>query len=175
MRLGYAERRSGKVGLLLAWVVLAVAPSACVDGLSFQEDSGSGGKNLAGAPDDSGASAGENSGGGPSGGQGTAGNEAGGGPGSGSATSDSGGSDSDGSDSGGSGSGASPGSGGTPDPGVNGKPGGALVSLGAKMTSSNYLLVLTIGEAPGGNGESGVLVSENYRLRAGLLGTTEGE
>jgi|GEM_PF-6211632 len=167
-----ASRSRGS--LFLGLMLAAVLPTACVEGLTFTDDSGSGGKNLAGSPDDSGASAGENSGGtnGPSGGESATGGGGGaGGSGGGSGASDAGGANG----SGASGSGAAPGSGGSVDPGVNGRPGGALVSLGARMKSPNYVLVLTVGETPGGNGELGVLTSENFQLRAGLVATTEGD
>ncbi|MCA9598088.1 MAG: hypothetical protein KC776_32470 [Myxococcales bacterium] len=44
-----------------------------------------------------------------------------------------------------------------------------LVSGGTVMTSSNYRLILTTGQGPGGNG---VLKSTNYRLNGGFVGAT---
>jgi hypothetical protein len=148
-------------------VVLASLAGGCVDGVGFVDESELGGRpgnSQAGSPsegDDSG-SGGETSDDESEGGARSTGGRA---P-TGGANAPSGG---DGVGVGG--EGPDPGSGGTPDPGVNGKPGGALVSLGAKMASSNYTLILTIGETPGGNG---FLSSTNYRLRTGLIATTEG-
>ncbi len=44
-----------------------------------------------------------------------------------------------------------------------------LVSGGTVMNSTNYRLILTTGQGPGGNGVS---KSTNYRLNGGLVGAT---
>ncbi len=53
---------------------------------------------------------------------------------------------------------------------TGGYPGLAVVAGGNVMTSTNYRLVLTTGEGPGGNAAA---TSTNYRLQGGLVGATE--
>jgi len=55
-------------------------------------------------------------------------------------------------------------------PVVPGRPGMDLVAAGALISSTNYKLVLSVGEGPGGNG---VMTSPSYTLKAGLIGTTQ--
>jgi hypothetical protein len=38
------------------------------------------------------------------------------------------------------------------------------------MTSTNFKVILTTGESPGGNG---VMSSSNYKLRGGVVGATQ--
>jgi hypothetical protein len=51
-----------------------------------------------------------------------------------------------------------------------GKSGLAAVSGGAVMTSANYKLISTTGQAPGGNS---VMGSAGYKLRGGVVGATQ--
>ncbi len=53
---------------------------------------------------------------------------------------------------------------------AQGRPGFDAVVGGNLLTSPNYSLMLTVGEAPGGNGVS---VSSNYRFVGGVVGTTQ--
>lgn len=62
---------------------------------------------------------------------------------------------------------------GTPGGNANAKKGHPAmdtVSGGTVMTSTNYRLVLTTGQGPGGNG---VLTSTSYRIQGGLVGATQ--
>jgi hypothetical protein len=45
-----------------------------------------------------------------------------------------------------------------------------MVSGGTVMTSTNYRLITTTGQGPGGNG---VMTSTNYRINGGLVGATK--
>jgi hypothetical protein len=45
-----------------------------------------------------------------------------------------------------------------------------LVAGGAVMKSSNYTLIGTLGQGPGGNT---VMKSANYRFRGGVVGATQ--
>jgi hypothetical protein len=55
-------------------------------------------------------------------------------------------------------------------PAVPGRPGFAVVAGGTKLKSTRYTLVVTIGESPSGNG---VMKSQTYTLRGGVIGTTQ--
>ncbi len=132
-------------------------------GMSGSGDGGKAGSGMSsgGNGGDSGASSGGTSGGtdatgGTSGSGGDSGASSGG-------TSGSGGSS-------GSSSGGSGGSGGmivVPKPG---KPGFAIVGAGSFAKSTNYQLVTSVGDSPGGNIVSS---STNYKLKGGVIGTTQ--
>jgi hypothetical protein len=53
---------------------------------------------------------------------------------------------------------------------AQGHPGEDLVSGGALMTSSNFKLITTLAEGPGGNG---VMTSSHYQLRGGLVASSQ--
>ncbi|MCA9596696.1 MAG: hypothetical protein KC776_25440 [Myxococcales bacterium] len=51
-----------------------------------------------------------------------------------------------------------------------GHSGMAMLSGGTVMSSTNYKLVLSTGQSPGGNG---VMTSTSYRLQGGIVGATQ--
>jgi hypothetical protein len=166
-------RGATKQRFIPLWLAVAAASSSGACGAPVQfEDANVGGKGEGGED----ASGGRNSGGrtgSDSGGKGEGGEDASGGNGQGGTDPmGTGSKPGSGGDTTGPSGGMGPGTGGTPDPGVNGQPGGAVVTLGARMKSANYSIVLTVGETPGGNG---TMRSTNYRLRTGLVATTEGD
>jgi hypothetical protein len=57
-----------------------------------------------------------------------------------------------------------------PPPPPPGKPGMSIVAGGTKMKSTNYQGVFAAGESPGGNGVSS---SPNFKLRGGIVATTQ--
>jgi hypothetical protein len=75
----------------------------------------------------------------------------------------------DGGDGGPPGDGGHPGDGGEGGASV-GYPGLALVSAGVSCSSTNYEMVVTLSQSPGGNGVS---QSTNYQLRGGVVGVTQ--
>lgn len=83
---------------------------------------------------------------------------------------DTGGSDGSGGMGGGNdGTGGTDGTGGAMQP-MGQRPGMGLVSGGVRAESANFVGVFTLGEAPGGNR---VMQSAQYRLDAGVVGTTQ--
>jgi hypothetical protein len=57
-----------------------------------------------------------------------------------------------------------------PPPPPPGKPGMSILSGGTKMKSPSYQAVVAAGESPGGNGVFG---SPNFKIRGGVIGTTQ--
>jgi len=57
-----------------------------------------------------------------------------------------------------------------PPPPPPGKPGMAILAGGTRMKSPSYQGVFAAGESPGGNG---VLSSPNFKIRGGVIGTTQ--
>lgn len=144
--------------LVSVWLVGALGSSACAPGLKAGE--GEGGDPNGDGTGAMGTGANASSAGGGGAMEGVGGgddSESGGGP------SNAGGSDDPG-------TGGDFGSGGIVDLGPPGKPGHAVVAGGTLMRSTNYMMVTTTGEAPGGNA---LLRSSRYRLVAGVVATSE--